>query len=72
MEASELDSEYVLSGANEREQEIQIKVFVTTARELYQQDGIASLSDADISKYLHSKKGHRGKALEALGETLVY
>ncbi|KAI8906438.1 hypothetical protein EDD86DRAFT_173752, partial [Gorgonomyces haynaldii] len=65
----ELDEDYVLND-NEQENEKQIEIFVSTAKTLFAQDNVSVYSDAEIAKWLIGKKGHRGKALEALAETL--
>ena len=67
----ESEEDYVLKSENEAENERQMLNFVITAKELYAADGIRDLTDLEVAKWLVTKKGHRGKALEALSETLV-
>jgi hypothetical protein len=74
----ELDPDDIFTGFDEVERLNQIKVwfrfdktFVTTARALYHADNVDVYEDEEIAKWLIAKGGHRGKALEALAETLV-
>jgi hypothetical protein len=48
------------------------QIFVTTARALYQADNVDAYTEKEIAKWLLGKNGHRGKALEALAETLQW
>ncbi|KAJ3321821.1 hypothetical protein HDV06_003823 [Boothiomyces sp. JEL0866] len=67
----EIDPDDVLTGADETERQRQILMFIMTAKELYREDGIGSLTDSEIGKWLLGSGGHRGKGLAALSETLV-
>lgn len=68
----ETDPEMVLGSKNEEENKKQLNLFVTTSRELFSVDGIEKLTDNQITKFLIQKKGHKGKALDALSKTLVF
>ncbi|KAJ3091819.1 hypothetical protein HK102_013343 [Quaeritorhiza haematococci] len=46
------------------------KAFIRIARELFQDDGVQDFSDFEICKWFVAQKGHRGKALSALSESL--
>jgi hypothetical protein len=72
MEEDLSDPDCVLSSKNEEENNRQIDLFVSTCKELFAMDGITNLSNSDIKKFLIAKKGHKGKAMDALAASLVY
>ncbi|KAJ3259847.1 hypothetical protein HK103_001738 [Boothiomyces macroporosus] len=57
----EIDSDDVLTGADEVERQRQINMFVVTARELYKEDGVDALTDIEVSKWLLGNGGHKDK-----------
>ncbi|KAJ3109002.1 hypothetical protein HDU96_007360 [Phlyctochytrium bullatum] len=46
--------------------------FLTTVRELYKEDNVDAFSDLELLKYLSLNKGHVGKAMSSLAETLSW
>lgn len=50
----------------------QIKGFISTARALFDEDGIQKFNDFEISKFYTSKQGHSGTALESLAKSLAW
>lgn len=46
--------------------------FVSTARALYDIDGISTFTDSQILKFREAKKGHNGRSLEAIAKTLTW
>ncbi|KAI8849754.1 hypothetical protein BC829DRAFT_391095 [Chytridium lagenaria] len=48
------------------------KAFLSTVRELYREDNVDAFNDLELVKYLLVQKGHIGKAMSALAETLTW
>ncbi|KAJ3103833.1 Ribosomal RNA-processing protein 7 A [Phlyctochytrium planicorne] len=48
------------------------KMFLSTVRELYKEDNVDVFNDQELAKFLIAQKGHMGKAMSALAETLAW
>ncbi|KAI9199840.1 CRAL-TRIO domain-containing protein [Polychytrium aggregatum] len=50
----------------------EVDAFISTARELFKDDGVDELDDQELKKWFAIHKRHRGKALSALSQTLTW
>ncbi|KAJ8327994.1 hypothetical protein QVD99_006276 [Batrachochytrium dendrobatidis] len=71
-DSEDIDADLVLQGDDEDEKEKQIQNYISTSRMLFEADGVNTLTDTEIAKFLYAKNGHRGKAMSALSETLAW